>query len=123
MDDIFASEDLSKLSKQKGFDEECIGFYTNNYTDVMTSGGTVRVKPTHIYYKEHAAPTLQQLVDWLREKHGTMVVVDFNKNNIGPVYTASVYPKNKSNNISFTFDSGNYKEALIGAITETLKKL
>ena len=74
---IFVPYAIALLAKQKGFDEPCIAkifseadspeigqIFTNAEIEKLSSN------PNFV-----AAPTYQQLVDWLRVKHNTIVIV------------------------------------------------
>jgi hypothetical protein len=72
---IFVPYNIALLAKQKGFDEPCVAYY---WKDVLTTTCNQEEDDYwHINSKlaanEIAAPTYQQLVDWLREKHNTVI--------------------------------------------------
>ena len=78
MEDFVPSEIAKKL-KEKGFEYECFGHYFNNefYTDM----------PPKYYQREKyvSAPTISQVLKWLRETHNIFIVVFINDDTNNPV--------------------------------------
>lgn len=62
----YCSYELSKLLKEKGFDEPCQSFYKLDSNEIYR--GTVFTN-TQIGDKFYNAPTLQMALKWLREVH------------------------------------------------------
>lgn len=90
---IFVPDHVALLAKQKGFDEPCLTTYFNKE---LCNPANVEEEHSYEEFLEHvdddfwcknsefsfdtipdraAAPTYQQLVDWLREKHNTVIYV------------------------------------------------
>ena len=59
----FVTKEIADLVKSKGFDFNCLGIY-HGVDDVITSGETKGFNCSHVYYKEHAAPLYQQVIEW-----------------------------------------------------------
>lgn len=76
MKDLFVSYELALKLKEKGFDEECFGFYSKDGEfHYATAIGKLR---TNISFEEAGmteitAPLYQQVVDWFREKHNIFI--------------------------------------------------
>ncbi len=74
---IFVPYAIALLAKQKGFDEPCLAYCCS---DVLhyDLGNQADEEDLHLNSRlssiSQAAPTYQQLVDWLREKHNTSVI-------------------------------------------------
>lgn len=71
MEKLFVPYELAVIAKEKGFDKKCLGFWTVNSGDSLimfplickNKGGLI------------SAPTHQQIMDFLREKHNIYIVV------------------------------------------------
>ena len=87
--------EVSKLLKQKGFDECCRAFITSNVDFALKSDGRVF---NHILLdNEYAAPTLQMVVKWFREVHHIDICVCRELDEYGKCfngYIAVVYKNN-----------------------------
>ena len=66
----YVSFETAKLLKEKGFDEEVLGYYhiwdRKINPPVWDAGTYARSEAPHLYIK---APTLQMAMKWLREVH------------------------------------------------------
>ena len=63
----YVNLEIAKLLKEKGFDECCRAFITQNVDFALESDGRVF---NHILLdNEYAAPTLQMVVKWFRKIH------------------------------------------------------
>lgn len=69
---IFVPYAIALLAKQKGFDEPCHAYYHKKELKLLHNAET---KGFARETESQVAPTYQQLVDWLREKHNTIVIV------------------------------------------------
>lgn len=77
MDHLFVSWELSKQLKDKGFDEKCLGYYNwKGKFYFMTMGLSNSDAEQALPEGTVAAPIYQQVVDWFREKHDTVVLVN-----------------------------------------------
>lgn len=69
---------LSKLLQEKGFDEECNNWYTDEYMDVSTINDCIGPQSNSDHYAndfECSAPTHQMAMDWLRIVHRLYIVI------------------------------------------------
>lgn len=73
MEKQFVPYEIAMKLKEKGFEEECFGFFSCGNIGNCT---LVKVKSDiqKIYYKRDClAPTHQQIVDWFDEKHNITI--------------------------------------------------
>ena len=64
MKKLFVSYGIAKLLKEKGFNEECFGWYWLNQSEIIQYS---RCSAKHCV--DVPAPLYQQAFDWFREKH------------------------------------------------------
>lgn len=78
MKEAYCSFEVSKLLKEKGFDELCYKFYTHDTKEVYRED----IPCCNSRSDDYASPTHQMAIAWLREKHFIIVVtpVLFNVN-------------------------------------------
>ena len=117
MKELFVTYEISKLLKDKGFDEKCLAYYSN----MEFCGKDSNLAPNDfggykynsaIYENEViSAPTYQQVVDYLRKNHKIIICV-FNHVRNPDLYIAHI------STIDFDYTSLNYYDAF----TETIKK-
>lgn len=72
------SYELSKLLQEKGFDEECIHWYIDELSDVVTVNDCIGPQSNSDHYAvdfECSAPTHQMAMDWLRIVHGIYITI------------------------------------------------
>lgn len=64
---LFVPFELAELMKEKGFDEDCMAWYSlrDSYNNDKKDFENIRTP----------APTYQQCTDWLREKHGMVIAI------------------------------------------------
>ena len=131
----FCSFKLLDLLKEKGFDKECLNFYTNpkckmfgiddkdryypirnQSKKLWVSGNAAALNSKNVYY----APTIAEVVMWLYEKHGIWIEVF---QNYGFLTFSTMLKKNGDvlNNILEEFNSP--KEAYEAAIEYILNNL
>ena len=73
----YCSFELSKLLKEKGFDEECDWFYEEvGDLNRRTRNGCDKYINSLLDYGEYAAPTHQMAMKWLREVHKLHIDID-----------------------------------------------
>jgi hypothetical protein len=81
MKEQFVPYEIALKLKEKGFDEPCLGYYTQ-YTGIEENAFSIYSNPiknsdinTPEWYtgKDCAAPLWQQVIGWLREKHNLRI--------------------------------------------------
>ena len=68
MQHLFLDKELSQLAKDKGFDDECLASHNSIHGFVLGNEQFTSNQP---------APLYQQIIDWFREKHKIIIVIDF----------------------------------------------
>jgi len=119
MKNLFIPYELAVIAKEKGFNEPCFGFYTEEYKELIFSQPKIHLSNS-LPTKPLNAPMYQQIVDWFREKHNIEVSVKSWKNE-GDGKVIYVY-SNKilglPSTFRFDFKSELYYETLNKAIEE-----
>lgn len=73
----FVTFDIANKLKEKGFKEQCLAYYTKDSgfyyntsygSDVENAFKSFNSRPNHICGKRIDAPTISQVLKWLREK-------------------------------------------------------
>jgi len=122
MKNLFIPYELAVIAKEKGFNEPCFGFYTEEYKELIFSQPKIHLSNS-LPTKPLNAPMYQQIVDWFREKHNIEVSVKSWKNE-GDGKVIYVY-SNKilglPSTFRFDFKSELYYETLNKAIEEAFK--
>ena len=80
MNKLFVSLEIASSLKKFGFDEECICFYKEGRLSVTDQhwGSSISGISGSLGYRINdliLAPTHQQVTDWLRDKHGIIIVI------------------------------------------------
>jgi hypothetical protein len=71
---LFVPYEIAMQLKEKGFNEPCLGFYSDNIdTDVFIE--RIKRQPCADHATDCSAPTHEQAIDWLRENHSLSVSV------------------------------------------------
>jgi len=80
MKHLFVPSGIALMAKEKGFDEECISFYSNGVLNMS------RIESFDWYIVNSemekqglnyvSAPLYQQLIDWFRYKHGIVIWIE-----------------------------------------------
>ncbi len=135
----FVPESIAKTLKKKGFNEACFAIYNPNGVFMWKflcsdedNDHTLSVKDIMEFPFEQftEAPTYQDTLEWLRDKHKIDIVIDlsFNQhpaiNNGAWLYQGYnvILWKNSDESIDLTANTfKNYNDALIYSITEALK--
>ena len=83
----FIDKQLALKLKEKGFDKPCFGYYfiedknENNLHKNITCGGDVKNCLRKLSDGKHIdAPTIEQVLEWLREEKEIMVFPVYSKN-------------------------------------------
>ena len=124
--EAYCSYEISKLLKEKGFDEECFALY--NSDGVLIQSG-IRLNNNQVGRVEgsYSAPTQQMAMKWLREVHNIFIVIEphmydhINEKNSS--YIASLWQgDNYYENIT-SKDYPTYEETVEAALNYTLENL
>lgn len=95
----FVSFEIAKKLKEKGFREECLAYYskdsdfyynTSYCSDVDCAFKSFNSRPNHICGKRIDAPTICQVLKWLRDKK--KLHIEFVGNACGYLYIVSDIP-------------------------------
>jgi hypothetical protein len=70
----YCSYEVAKLLKNKGFDEECIGAYSE--TNHTITKFEPNVKNSEVGPLMYSAPTHQMAMKWLREVYGIFIAIN-----------------------------------------------
>lgn len=121
---LFLPYNLALLAKEKGFDEECFGWFqpTNGYNTVQVSWNNETPHKNSYFNIDDpeartiAAPLYQQIIDWFREEHNIVIEIsEWSKK-----YSCKIKPFGKSVLLQYEkFDE--YYEALNIIIEEAFK--
>lgn len=137
MKHLFIPYELALLAKEKGFDQNCLAFWSTQpkrtgdpiqlcITDSLHGYSPVAIDAEFLRPYEILAPLYQQIIDWFREKHGIIVQAtyyyhDDNDNN-KPKFMADYYVELPAGTEDEEDSKGyDYYEALDISITESLK--
>jgi len=69
-EELFATFELSKLAKEKGFDEYCIGYFEDSHSEIGCIPNVIRLKQDARNSDLDflcASPMYDQLTNWLRD--------------------------------------------------------
>jgi len=70
MKHLFVPYKLALLAKEKGFDEDCVGYYlSKSELEPVIQANSNPNKDAPDWKNTISAPLYQQLIDWLFEKH------------------------------------------------------
>ena len=135
MKDQFVPFETSKLFKERGFDEECFGYYNKEgkirYAGTIDeryrTGGmeTDEMKNSSLNSLYCSAPLWQQCFNWLKEKHDIVISIDrggswkqFNVFISKQGNSSFIYNTTGNTNKARNFDS--YEEALEEGLIQSL---
>ncbi len=125
MEELFVSYEIAKALKEKGFNNPCFGWWclVGDGIPSLNIEQSNRSNFQPDWDKTFLAPTHQQIIDWLREKHDL------------PIHIHSIW-QHDSNNYSYQYHitanheewngTEHYKsfnEALNNAIEEAVKRI
>lgn len=96
----------------RGYDESCFGYYTGENGDPHFSEP---IRNSELINDAIAAPLFQQVVDYLREKHGLLIYVHKPNQHNSSLFLGRIQ------NIYNTEKSNSYYEALTRAINQALR--
>lgn len=76
MKDDYCSLEISKLLKDKGFNEICAGYYDRQGRFAMTLSKVNNIRwEGHYIAGNISAPTLQMAMKWLRERYKLNIII------------------------------------------------
>lgn len=116
--EAYVSFEIAKLLKEKGFDEECFGSYTETNHNITMFFG--RIRNSEYGISMYTAPTHQTACAWLREVHTIDIEIRRSPNTM--MYRCLVY---KDTLVKYITDAiiETYEEAVESAIKYSLEKL
>ncbi len=124
MKHLFVSYKIAKQLKEKGFNEDCLAWYTrvaeNKYQLILENVIAENILPQ--WNNSAVAPLYQQVIDWFREKHKIGITVDFSgidDNYRGEIKHIGSYYFHDHNNVNCD-GSENYYEAFQKVIEKAL---
>ena len=137
MEDFVSFETAKKL-KEKGFKEQCLAYYTKDSgfyyntsygSDVENAFKSFNSRPNHICGKRIDAPTISQVLKWLREEK--KLHIEFVGNACGYLYIVSDIPSEGGtdrycSDYSGPNDGGtwnNYEDCALNAIQYVIDNL
>lgn len=75
--EAYCSYKVSKLLKEKGFDELCSWFY-NSKGQQRHIELAAKKRNSMLSVDSYSMPTMQMALAWLREVHGIIITIDYN---------------------------------------------
>lgn len=78
INEAYCSYEVSKLLKEKGFDESCRSYFIDNVDYIDSSYSTEELTDLQMGIWEILRPTHQMAMAWLREKHNIFILVGWN---------------------------------------------
>jgi hypothetical protein len=122
--EAYCSYEISKLLKEKGFDEECTHYFTYEDGELIEYTNGVYSRNSKDCHR-CTSPTHQMATAWLREKGIECVIIPI-WNTIGKQYRSYVLydlgDKYKDNYDSYS-DNISYEEAVEAALKYSLENL
>lgn len=115
MEKEFIPYELAVKLKELGFDEQCIGFWTENS---ITKEGSLTFPHLSTEHTSIKAPLWQQSFDWFREKHNYNIEISYNSFSNSWLFTYYKFNEARINREVF-YNFISYEEARL----ECLKKL
>ena len=120
MNEDFVTYELAKKLKEKGFDEPCYGYYhCNGGNDSFELCGDRDFQNSKNQYRV-AAPTISQVLKWLREEKGMELYSNYNRVYKHWTYIARAFDDSCYNSVG-GFKS--YEQAALAGIGYVLDNL
>ena len=121
MTEDYVSFETAKLLKKLGFNEECVGAYSEtNHTIAKFESN---VKNSEVGPLMYSTPTLQMVMNWLREVHHIHIGINPIS---GKGYNATIYDVADFDDYGIIFDTESFfhvEEACEAAIKYCLENL
>lgn len=140
IEEAYISFETAKLLKEKGFNEECQGYFevpktsfpfsykqkTRKVLNVLPKDWNSYLKEC-VTYEHISIPTQQMAMRWLREVHGIFIEVNCNCNNLELTCTISKVEEDFGDkvyeDVGFYFQTYSYEEAVEAGIKYALENL
>lgn len=135
MKHLFVDYEIAKELKRLGFNDPCFGFFNEDYIDNGVIGiGNPRNYNNFEFNKTWrsssvddivSAPLTQQAIDWLREKHKIVLIIDKTAHNYW-FYKIAILVDNaalQENYIFLSKDFDNYQKCIIFGVKKALSYL
>lgn len=129
MEKLFATYEPSKLMKEIGFVEPCLGYFVESSKELRLIEGELFSNNSYSGTNDFlfTAPLYQQVIDWFREKHKLNAYVEYcNWNGVDEAwweYTINIMDKDGENIFSEKyFNHQECSDDLILKLIETVKE-
>ena len=125
----FVTFDIANKLKEKGFKEQCLAYYTKDSgfyyntsygSDVENAFKSFNSRPNHICGKRIDAPTISQVLKWLREEKEFMVFPVYSTNTSR--WYCSIVNADSLDTYKLSL-SDSYEEAALAGIDYSLDNL
>lgn len=126
----FVSFEIAKKLKEKGFREECLAYYskdsdfyynTSYCSDVDCAFKSFNSRPNHICGKRIDAPTISQVLKWLREEKKLFIEISCNYTDYFP--TVRLLDSRQTDYIRGDVVYSTYEQAALAGIEYSLDNL
>jgi len=132
MKEDFVSYDIVVKLKEKGFNEQCLAYYTKDLdfyyntsygSDVESAFKSFNSRPNHICGKRIDAPIISQVLKWLREKKNIEVVASFSYGNKVWGYQVGDMTLLEDSILAYEYSFPTYEEAALAGIQYVIDNL
>ena len=126
----FVPFEIAKTLKEKGFKEECLAYYTKDSgfyyntsygSDVENAFKSFNSRPNHICGKRIDAPTISQVLKWLREEKKLFIEISCNYTDYFP--TVRLLDSRQTDYIRGDVIYSTYEQAALAGIEYVLDNL
>jgi len=117
----YCSFEVARLLKEKGFDEECIGAYTETNHSITIFNS--KIKNSEYGIALYTAPTLQMAMKWLREVHNIFIEISVDEMLKDEGYQWALYNNDTKEIKPYSGWGDSYEEACEAALNYCLENL
>lgn len=126
----FVNFEIAKKLKEKGFKEQCLAYYTKDSgfyyntsygSDVENAFKSFNSRPNHICGKRIDAPTISQVLKWLREEKKLFIEISCNYTDYFP--TVRLLDSRQTDYIRGDVVYSTYEQAALAGIEYVLDNL
>lgn len=126
----FVNFEIAKKLKEKGFKEQCLAYYTKDSgfyyntsygSDVENAFKSFNSRPNHICGKRIDAPTISQVLKWLREEKKLFIEISCNYTDYFP--TVRLLDSRQTDYIRGDVVYSTYEQAALAGIEYSLDNL